>query len=434
MGRIPTCIVGDPDLIKEICVKQATSKFPDRLVNSSVPKQLENSMQFLEGEHWKFVRGHISPTFSTGKLKETVPLIHKCCDTLMMAIERLSKTDENIDTKKLFACFSMDIIASISFGMEIDSQDDPNNKFVKHANSLMVNKKAVFIAMVCLIFPFMKKVFAYFNIWGGGNEALDFFERATAAAIEERIKGKQDRKDFLQLMINARKEGVIDPDFKPANPEEWKNRGLTNGEIYANSMLFFVAAYETVSLNLTFLAYSLAINPEIQDELIGEIDGELRGEKPTYDHVFNKMPYLDKVMCESLRLFPPAQLSTRLTREDVTIGGYKFKKGMDIHIPICHLQKNPDFFPEPEVFNPERFTEEEKSKRNPYTYIPFGIGPRSCVGMRLAMLEARVAIVCLLQKYRIGTTEKTTIPVEIEQIGFTRPKGILHLKFEKRSD
>ncbi|XP_050396786.2 cytochrome P450 3A24 [Patella vulgata] len=277
MGRIPTCIVGDPELIKEICVKQATSNFPDRLVNSSVPKQLENSMQFLEGEHWKFVRGHISPTFSTGKLKETVPLIHKCCDTLMVAIDRLSKTDENIDTKKLFACFSMDIIASISFGMEIDSQDDPNNKFVKHANSLMVNKKAVFIAMVCLIFPFMKKVFAYFNIWGGGNEALDFFERATAAAIEERIKGKQERKDFLQLMINARKEGVVDPEYKPANPEEWKNRGLTNGEIYANSMLFFVAAYETVSLNLTFLAYSLAINPEVQDELIDEIDRELRG-------------------------------------------------------------------------------------------------------------------------------------------------------------
>ncbi|ESO88541.1 hypothetical protein LOTGIDRAFT_219061 [Lottia gigantea] len=437
LGQVPAVIVTDLDIIKQVCVKEGSSNFVNRLDVAPIPSTFRESMQFLKDDHWKFVRGVVSPSLSTGKMKDMVPLIHNCCEMLVKAIEMKSKNDPNIDVKQLFASYSMDTIASVAFGIEINSQENPDDPFNKHAAIVMNQKWLMILNMITFIIPPLKDVVNWIDYWPGQNGSFKFFVDATQKVMDERRNGNESRKDLIELMLKAQSSSsgkdITDKDYQPSNSQEWKERGLTDSEIQSQSMIFFLAGYETVSSNLSMASYALVTNPECQEKLIQEIDEKLKGAPPTYESVFGGLPYLDKFFCEVLRMYPPAQLTSRQTSKDITINGYMFKRGFDVHIPVSLLHHSPDHWTDPEKFDPERFTEEEKSKRNPYSYIPFGVGPRNCVAQRLAIMETRMALVSILQKYRVVKSDKSPIPIEITQMGFTKPKEILYLQFEKRS-
>ena len=139
---------------------------------------------------------------------------------------------------------------------------------------------------------------------------------------------------------------------------------------------------------LTSTAYYLATHPDVQDRLIREIDElvETRGDKPLYE-VVQKAVYLDQVICEVLRLSGPAFLLIRQCAEVATCKGIRFPKGIDVYIPAYVLHRDPEVWDNPLEFNPDNFSPEAKSKRDPYSFLPFGTGPRQCIGMRLALLE-----------------------------------------------
>ncbi|KAK3089747.1 hypothetical protein FSP39_006170 [Pinctada imbricata] len=159
---------------------------------------------------------------------------------------------------------------------------------------------------------------------------------------------------------------------------------------------------------MTFLAYNLAMNPECQEKCIEEVDRVLGKGKPDYDNVL-KMEYLDNCMNETLRIQGPASLTNRHVEEDSVVAGYKIPKDTALNISIYAVHHNPEYWPNPEKFDPDRFTPEEKAKRHPYAFLPFGHGPRNCIGMRLAYLEAKAAIASILQKYRLKRCEETEV-------------------------
>ncbi|OWF51034.1 Cytochrome P450 3A31 [Mizuhopecten yessoensis] len=250
--------------------------------------------------------------------------------------------------------------------------------------------------------------------------------------------------DFLGITVKAEKgdepteeekgDEVLKENDASETSSTWTRKTLTVEEITAQATLFFVAGYDTTSNTLCFLVYHLVLCPEICDNLLQEIDDKLNGQAPNYDNVA-KLSYMEMCIHETMRLFPAASRLDRVANNDVTIGNIRIPKGMTINIPVGAIQMDPEYWPEPEKFDPERFTPEAKAYRDPFVFMPFGAGPRNCVGMRLALLELKIAIVRILQNYRPVTSPKTkrhiTFIISDSDQRFI-PLG-LYLKFEKRT-
>uniref|UniRef100_UPI00358FF019 cytochrome P450 3A19-like n=1 Tax=Myxine glutinosa TaxID=7769 RepID=UPI00358FF019 len=207
---------------------------------------------------------------------------------------------------------------------------------------------------------------------------------------------------------------------------------LTDNEIQAQAIIFIIAGTETTANTLSYVAYNLAVHPDIQSKLQEEIDEAFPNKSElTYEGVM-QLPYLDMVISETLRKFPIAIRLERVCKDSTELGGLHVPRGMVIGVPLFALHRDPSIWPEPEEFRPERFTKEAKEGRNPYAYLPFGAGPRNCIGMRFALVHMKMGLVALLQEFNIRTTPETEIPLEIGKVGLLSPKNPIKLKFERR--
>ncbi|KAG7265319.1 hypothetical protein CRUP_021628 [Coryphaenoides rupestris] len=145
------------------------------------------------------------------------------------------------------------------------------------------------------------------------------------------------------------------------------------------------------------------------------------------------MEYLDSVINETLRLYPIAMRLERVAKASVEINGLVIPKGTVVMVPLWALHRDPDLWPNPEEFRPERFSKENKESIDPYTYMPFGLGPRNCIGMRFAMVMMKLALVEILQRFSFATCDETEVPLEMDTQGLLTPKRPIRLKLVPRS-
>lgn len=181
-----------------------------------------------------------------------------------------------------------------------------------------------------------------------------------------------------------------------------------------------------------FMGYELAVNPEVQEKLFEEIrsmEDNLDGKTINYDQI-QGLRYMDQVVCETLRKWPAAPVTDRICVKDyeVEFDDKKFtvEKGVSFMIPIYGLHRDPAYFPEPLKFDPERFSEENQGNIDPDTYLPFGIGPRNCIGSRFALMEIKTIFYYLLLNFSFEVNQKTQIPLKYHKspIGLKTEKGI----------
>lgn len=193
-----------------------------------------------------------------------------------------------------------------------------------------------------------------------------------------------------------------------------ESKKLSDAEIIAQCFVFLAAGYETTSTTLSFMSHHLAVDPEIQEKVQQEIDSVWPDENQTlsYDAV-HEMPYLDMVAAETLRMYPPGFVTARACTEECTIKGIKVPEGLTVAVPVYSIHRDPRYYPNPDKFDPDRFLPAAKQSRNPYTYLPFGHGPRSCIGMRFAQLEMKLAMARILKKYSFEVAPDTKIPPDV---------------------
>lgn len=175
---------------------------------------------------------------------------------------------------------------------------------------------------------------------------------------------------------------------------------------------------------MSFMAYELVCNPDIQQKLYNEvvtINEELGGKKITYEKI-QSMKYLDQTVCEALRKWPPAPITDRLCVKDYDLkldGKTLHMNANDVcFVPIWSFHRDPKYFPNPEKFEPERFSEENRGNIDPDTYLPFGVGPRNCIGSRFALMEMKTFFYYLLLNFSFEANSKTQIPLEFDNIPF----------------
>ncbi|KAJ8928372.1 hypothetical protein NQ314_019103 [Rhamnusium bicolor] len=434
----PILILKDPDLIKQIAVKDF-DHFTDH--RTFVPEDTEplwnKNLLALKGQQWHDMRSILSPSFTSSKMRTMFVLMLECADNF---VQNFLKKDEEVVTvemKDIFTRFTNDVIASTAFGVKVDSLAEKNNEFylmgreATDFTSVSKNMKIFAFFLSPAISEVLKlKIFT--------SEVTNFFRQLVNDTIKIREERAIVRPDMIHLLMEARKgihkndeNGIIDTGFATAQESDFGKKAhnredLTNEDITAQALIFFFAGFDTVSKHLCFASYELAVNQDVQERLREEIYATLEkcGGTLTYESLL-KMKYMDMVVSEVLRKWPNAVLTDRVCTKPYTIEPtspeekpIRLGVGATVFIPMFAIHRCPKYYPDPDRFDPERFSDENKGNIKPYTYMPFGVGPRNCIGSRFALLEAKVVLFFILQHFQIVPVEKTEIPFKISTKSF----------------
>lgn len=229
---------------------------------------------------------------------------------------------------------------------------------------------------------------------------------------ERRAHAGGERRDLLERLVTA-----VDP--------EGDGGGLTVEEVRDQIVTLFLAGHETTAHALGWAFYCLARNPGVEAALHAELDRVLAGRPPAVEDL-ESLPYLDRVVSETLRMYPPVYAIARRAREDVVIGDWDVPRGSEVILWVYWTQRDARFFPRPESFEPERFAAPVPKR----AYLPFGAGPRACIGRSFATMEARLLLATLAQRYRVALPSGRRIDVR-PRITLT-PKRPIELRVTPR--
>ncbi|NP_001166003.1 cytochrome P450 6CK10 [Nasonia vitripennis] len=438
MFHKPILLINDPNVIQLILIKEF-NKFCNRgLYFNDKVDTLSLNLFFLPGERWRQLRTKLTPTFTSGKLKQMYPLLLEIGDNLIRVCDQIIKKDNIVEFKDLIGRYTTDSISSIAFGVDCQSLDNGSSEFQKHGIMVFDLPPSKIASAV-----FAPIILDIFRIPVFNNTITQFFVKTFNDVLEERRRNKITRKDFLNSLMQLLDKGSLDED---KDLKQKDNNNSANGsalgkislsEAIGQAFIFYLAGFETTSSTITYCLYELALNPEIQEKVQAEIDEfSKRDGGITYEIMSNDMKYLHMVFLETLRKHPSIPFLNRECIEDCDIPNTNFRieKGTKLLICMNAMHRDPDIFPDPEKFDPFRFTKENIASRQPYTYLPFGDGPRACIGIRFGMLQTKIALIGLLSNYNFSVCEKTSIPVMYARRSFTQtPEYGIYLKTEKRN-
>ncbi|XP_040859079.1 cytochrome P450 3A6-like isoform X1 [Ochotona curzoniae] len=420
-GRQPVLVITDPDMMKTVLVKECYSVFTNR--RSFGPMGfMKIALVNSKDEEWKRLRTLVSPAFTSGKLKEMLPIFVHYGDVLVKNLSQEAEKGKPINVKEIIGAYSMDVITSTSFGVNIDSLRNPEDPFLKNLRRL--NNYDIFSPFLFSItlFPFLIPVYEALNITKYPRDVIDFLKTSIEKIKEDRLKDKtKHRVDLVQVMINSQNSKEVD-----------SYKALTDTELVAQSIIFLSAGYEGTSNALSFIMYLLATHSDVQQKLQQEVDSAFSNKAlVTYD-VIMQMEYLDMVVNESLRLYPIASRFERVCKKDFEINGVFIPKGTVVAIPVYALHYDQKLWTEPYEFRPERFNKKNKDNINPYIYLPFGAGPRNCIGMRFGLMSMKLALVRLMQNFSFKPCKETQIPLKLAPQVLLQPEKPIILKVVSR--
>ncbi|KAJ8687378.1 hypothetical protein QAD02_023172 [Eretmocerus hayati] len=420
--RTPILIVKDPEYIKDILIKDFSS-FSDRGV--TIYEKIEPLSQHLvnlDFARWKSLRSKLSPVFTSGKLKEMFHLIVDCARHFEQYLDDQVKKNPVIECRELTAKFTTDVIGECAFGLNMNSLAEEDSEFRRIGRKVFQVSTARLIKMLVRgVTPWLYKLLSPIMY---DREVNDFFLNLMKQTIAHRQKSETRRNDFVDLLIDIKNQ-----------PDKVGNIEITDSLITSQAFVFFVAGFETSSTTMSNVLYELALNQNIQEEVREEILEELQRENNEirYETIKN-MKYLHKVFCETLRKYPPATILMRQAMETYTFTGAELTipKDTRVWIPVYAIQRDPQIYPDPENFDPERFNDENISSRHPSFYLPFGDGPRNCIGARFANFQSKVGLVRVLKNYRVEVCPETCIPyVNSPRAFLLQPVGGIKLRFVK---
>ena len=428
LGIMPIVVVTDPEIIKTIMVKNFDS-FINRPKMPLLMKEEDeiNELPFLRDDRWRRVRRILVRMFTSKRLKMMVPLIEERCRKLQQRMAAVSDDiNDSVDVWEWIGPHTLGVILATGFGRDISTAGD-DNALTKAAVSMFAQMSSMegfsfkWLQTMLSHFPWSEHFIKFFVRRSVMAKSFDCMEQVALKLIKERrhlnlTAGNHVTQDLLQLMIEAHDES-----------EKTKSEGyLSNGEIVGSMIEIILASYDTIRGTLSYTAYQLALNPSIQDHLVREIREyyDANPDASLYD-VAENIDYVAMVLYESLRIFTFTPDTDRECNKTCVIAdGLVIPEGIAISFPFACLHLNPEYWPNPSIFDPERFREQNYPK---FAYLPFGEGPRHCIGKRLALLVARMSLVAMLKDYKFMRTTKTEVPLELTTDIFSAPKHGVYL-------
>jgi cytochrome P450 len=371
LGPVPFHFVASPTIASAILAGHGELFAPSQLVRHLVPLLGPSSLVSLYGKPHQGQRRMMTPVFQPRRVANLDAGITELgVDTVagwtqgqvLSVPEQMTHLILRIVGKTLFG---------VDFTREAMDLSEAISTSMKHVEHLMGSLLPLPLSWPT---PRNRRV----------RQALDTLSRRMKEMIAERRQAGRDNGDLLSMMLAHRDE---------------EGRGLTDEQLRDHCITLFAAGHETTAVWLSWMWGMLLQHPEVYETLQREVDTVLGGRRPTAEDV-KQMPYMQQVLKESLRLYPPAHMLGRTVLRDVVIEGYPLRQGESLMISPYVLHRREESFPEPERFLPERFTPEQEKQRPRHAFVPFGSGPNVCLGNHFAMLEGHLLMSLMLQQVR----------------------------------
>jgi cytochrome P450 len=246
--------------------------------------------------------------------------------------------------------------------------------------------------------------------------ALGELDTVVYRIIADRRQAGREEPDLLSMLLSAR--------------DEETGVGMTDQQLRDEVLTMLLAGHETTSLALSWTYYLLGQHPDVERNIVDEVDRVIIEGGPGFAHL-DRLPYTRQVIQESLRLYPPAWAFSRQALGDDEIGGYRIRSGSLVYLVPFVVHRRPKLWPDPELFEPGRFAPERESARPRFAYVPFGGGPRGCIGSHFAMMEAQLIVAAIAQRYRIRVVPGQDI--RPEPLITLRPAPGIRARLESRT-
>ncbi|XP_037945529.1 probable cytochrome P450 6w1 [Teleopsis dalmanni] len=427
----PTLLIRDIDLIKRILIKDFNS-FSNRVIKADEERDPlgKNNLFFVRNPGWRDLRPKISPVFTSGKVKQMYPLMLEIGDELQQKLDTLPN-EAIIDVKEICVRFTTDLIGTIAFGINANSLKYDSEFYIHSREIFEVSPRRAFEIASLLLAPSLTILL---RIKAFSKNTTKFLRSSIKHVIAEREKSGAIRNDLIDTLIAMKQEANSQPHIdNPAKDLDY---------LVAQAAIFQTAGSETSSFSMAFALYELALQPELQDRLRTEIKEAFeRGDGHISYELIHELTYLAQVIDETLRKYPVLGF---LERECTAAeSGYSLQPfnefavpaGMPVYISALGVHRDEKYWPDPDKFDPERFSPAQRDKINWDAYMPFGAGPHNCLGMRIALLQAKLGLICLLKKHRVVVSERTAIPIQFDPKSFLlSSKDGMFLKLEKVTD
>ncbi|XP_052738859.1 cytochrome P450 6B5-like [Bicyclus anynana] len=387
-GTDPALVIQDIDMIRLVLAKDFYY-FNYRDVAAHTDKELlTQNMFFTGGDRWRVLRQNLTAVFTSAKLKNMFYLIENCAIQLEKIIDEDLKSSKTnvIEMKALLVKYTMDCIGSCAFGVDTGAMTNDN----KQINPFKVVGDKLFditnVGGLKLIGRSMwPSVFYGLGLKWFSDDITVFFYKFLKGVLADRTQKQSSRNDFIDFILGWKQKPYLTGDSVKNYKTGLKSTfslEVNDDLLVGQCVLFFAAGFETTATTIGFVFYELSKEQNAQTKVIEEVADYFRRHNGKIEYeCINEMPYLQACIDETLRLYPILGVLTREVAETYTLPtGLRVEKGDRIHIPIYHIHHNPKYFPEPEEFRPERFYGEEKKNIKQFTYMPFGEGPRICIG------------------------------------------------------
>jgi cytochrome P450 len=372
LGRRLVYLLNDADAIEYVLVtgsRNFTKHFAVRMNRLLTGYGLIGS----EGDFWLRQRRLIQPAFLRERVASYGANMVAAAERRLAAWQHGATCDMHVEMAQI----TLEIVAEALFGADVTaSSRDVGTALEEALRCLVARMRNLIILPEWLPTPTNLRL----------RRAVRRLDAIVYGIIKQRRLRHEKRNDLLSLLLHARDED---------------GSHMTDQQLRDETMTLFLAGHETTALALTWTWYLLAQHPEVEAQLLDELQRVLGGRTPTAADL-PRLRYTERVIQEVMRLYPPVYAIGREAIHDCEIGGYHVPAGTTLLMSQWVMHRNPRYFAAPEVFNPDRWTEERAKRLPKYAYFPFGGGPRVCIGNTFALLEAVLVLATLLPKVRFA--------------------------------
>jgi cytochrome P450 len=391
--------VNHPDVIEDVLVNQARKFVKGRILKKN-RRLFGAGLLTSEGDFWLRQRRLAQPAFHRARIASYAAAMVSCAAQHTESWNHGEERDLHAEMMRL----TLQIVGKTLFGVEVHDETQEVGRALETLMQLNSNFRRLMMVPAWLPTPVNVRA----------ELAIRRLDKIIYRIIRQGRASGHDRGDLLAMLLRAR-----DDDGSRMDDQQLRDEALT----------LFLAGHETTAVVLSWTWWLLAQHPEVEAGLHAELNSILGGRNPTVEDLPN-LRYTDRIVAESMRLYPPAWGMARLAVEDVEVGGYLVRKGCGVSLAQWSVHRDPRWYDAPEAFRPQRW-EGDLAKRIPrFAYFPFGGGPRQCIGNSFALMEATLVLATIAQRFRF-TLVATHRVVPVPSITL-RPRYGIKVWLEKR--
>lgn len=384
--------INHPDDVQQVLVKQTHKLHKARIYKQFLSEYLGNGLLISDGDFWKRQRHLAQPAFHTKRIQSYASVMSEYTERMLATWH----DGETRDIAHEMMTLTLFIVSKTLFDADVSGESSE----VAQALEVMLHSISDTSRTIVRLPDWVPTPARRRKQW-----SIDTLHRITKDIIAERRVSGEDKGDLLSMLITA---------------ETDTGERMTDEQVRDEALTLVLAGHETTANAMAWTFYLLSQHPDIEQRLYEEVSSVLGGRMPTLADLA-ALPYTEQVMKEGMRLYPPAWSFARTVKEPFELENYTLPVNSTLIVLPYVIHRDARWFPDPERFDPERFSPEREASIPKYAYLPFGGGPRVCIGNAFAMMEARLILAGVVQRYRLVLAASG--PVVPEPLITLRPKG-----------